>query len=190
MSPADAHSLVAYHNSVKLNTLAVPKINRRVGAHSNGGSRNRLTGILADAPPKFIKISLIRHCFRGRKYRKAVFACQWIFDIKKQGLAIRLGKEGGGRSFEKSAHRVVESPGKRTFDVVIGNKGQTPFLELLILMVLPERVWVTTTGSGWVRMEIRHQGAIRRDSSRVEEETAAWKTGCCMRSCLASSSRG
>jgi hypothetical protein len=37
----------------------------------------------------------IKHCFRGSKYRGAVFACQGIFCIEKQGLAMRLGKEGG-----------------------------------------------------------------------------------------------
>ncbi|MHB8836953.1 MAG: PAS domain-containing protein, partial [Candidatus Methylomirabilia bacterium] len=37
---------------------------------------------------------------------------------------------------------------------------------VLELKVLPERVWVTTTGSGWVRMGNRHQAVIRRESSR------------------------
>jgi len=37
--------------------------------------------------------------------------------IERQGLALRLGKEDGvhGRSLEKSAQRVVESPGTRAF---------------------------------------------------------------------------
>ena len=33
--------------------------------------------------------------FKGSKYRGAVFACQGIFCIEKQGLEMRLEKEGG-----------------------------------------------------------------------------------------------
>jgi hypothetical protein len=31
----------------------------------------------------------------GSKYRGAVFACQGILGFEKQGLAMRLGREGG-----------------------------------------------------------------------------------------------
>jgi hypothetical protein len=66
---------------------------------------------------------------------EAVFTCQWILGIEKQGLVMRVGREDGsdGRSFEKSAHLLVESPGKRAFvSTIQTDRPCTPRSPLLI----------------------------------------------------------
>ncbi|MCX5822980.1 MAG: hypothetical protein NTY86_05595 [Deltaproteobacteria bacterium] len=60
--------------------------------------------------------------FEGWNYRGAVFACQWIFCIEKQGLAMRFGK--GVRIIFFCCHFLLDSSvsfgvAKRVFWVLI-----------------------------------------------------------------------